>query len=72
MNMAELDRPGISVPYCKLKAPQCSPQQNCFMASHVTPGKQFLVNTYLTKPDKQFQVINSNTAVRGYDLNCSN
>ena len=70
--MAELDRPGISVPYCKIKAPSCTPQQNCFIASHVTPGPQFLVNTYLTRPDKKFQVVNPTTTIRGYDFNCDN
>ena len=72
MIMAELDQTGITIPYCKLKAPKCSPQDNCFIASHVTPGTNFLVNTYLTRPDKLFQVARPDTGIRGYQLNCYN
>ena len=67
--MYQIDQPGI--PYCSIKKPECTPQQGCFIASHVTPGKDFLVNTYLTRPDKLFQVQGPTTALRGYQFNCN-
>jgi hypothetical protein len=41
-----------SVPAREYNAPVCNPANGCFPASHVTPQGDFLINTYLTRPDK--------------------
>lgn len=43
-----------AVPKVAFKGPKCSPKDGCFAASHVTPQKDFLINTYLTRPDRSY------------------
>ena len=35
--------------------PSCTPEEKCFIASHVVPGgPTWLINSYLERPDKQY------------------
>jgi len=43
-----------AVPNVPYHNPQCSPDDGCFPASHVTPHSNFLINTYLTRPDRSY------------------
>ena len=36
------------------KGPVCKPSNDCFIASHVTPQTDFLINTYLLQPDRKY------------------
>ena len=42
-----------AVPLRLYKGPTCLPKNACFKASHVTPQTDFLINTYLTRPDSR-------------------
>lgn len=67
--MAELDSMEQK-PNCSIKKPMCSPANNCFVASYMTPSKSVFVNTYLTRPDKRYQLVGPSSALRGYQFNC--
>lgn len=56
---------------CTVFQPSCKPEDSCFPASYVSPGKDFLVNTYLTRPDRQVEIAGP-VAIRSYMFNCKN
>lgn len=61
-----------AVPPSKYYAPKCLPSDGCFPASHVVPQDKFLVNTYLTRPDRSYnQPGGTSVAIREGDL-CRN
>lgn len=43
-----------AVPQREYKGPVCKPSEGCFIASHVTPQTDFLINTYLLQPDRSY------------------
>lgn len=43
-----------AVPKVPFKGPRCEPRDGCFPASHVTPHSNFLINTYLIRPDRRY------------------
>ena len=43
-----------AVPSVKFTGPKCSPEDGCFPASHVAPQTNFLINTYLIRPDRSY------------------
>ena len=51
-------RPMLMPPPPSQFEPKCEPRDNCFRASHVSPfpSQDFLVNTYLLRPDRRFEV----------------
>lgn len=54
---------------CEIKRPSCKPENDCFIASYPSPGKDFLVNTYLTRPDRLAEVQGPGP-IRSYMFNC--
>ena len=61
---------GDQVPYCSIVKPSCKPENNCFIASYMAPSKTVFVNTYLSRPDKRFQLVGPSSALRGYQFDC--
>ena len=60
-----------AVPKVEFKGPVCDPAQGCFPASHVTPQSKFLINTYLTRPDRSYGQPAGAVPIREGDL-CRN
>lgn len=52
---AAYSQPPTSIPTERYYTPKCEVAQGCFAASHVTPNKDFLINTYLARPDRKYQ-----------------
>lgn len=55
----------VKIPSGTYYEPVCKPEQGCFPASHVVPQSEYLINTYLTRPDRSYnQPGGSSVAIR--------
>ena len=56
LTMAPINNKQMNGPYCEIERPSCTPENDCFIASYMTPSSTVFVDTYLTRPDKKYQL----------------
>ena len=64
LTMAPINNTQMNGPYCHIVRPSCKPENDCFIASYMTPSSTVFVDTYLTRPDRRYELTVPNAAIR--------